>query len=109
MKNNFESESWAINEDMLLRIFEIQLQSLTAALQKQGIGLEIGEETKKMLACKGFTPKYGARQVAATIRTHLRRPISRMIVGNRLAGGQKLIVGTDEKGELSWTVRARED
>lgn len=93
-----------INETMLLKIFNIQLRSLEEALRKQGIELEIDEETRKMLAERGFTPKYGARQVAGTIRTHLRRPISRLIVGNKLTHGQKLTVGKDEKDELTWDI-----
>lgn len=93
-----------INETMLLKIFNIQLRSLEEALSKQGIELEIGEDTRKMLASRGFTPKYGARQIAGTIRTYLRRPISRLIVGNKLTHGQKLTVGKDEKDELTWTI-----
>ncbi|MDR1502898.1 MAG: ATP-dependent Clp protease ATP-binding subunit [Prevotella sp.] len=98
-----------INETMLLKIFNIQMRSLEDALSKQGIELKIDEETRIMLASKGFTPKYGARQIAGTIRTHLRRPISRMIVGNKLTHGQKLIVGKDEKNELTWEIRQEEE
>lgn len=93
-----------INESMLLKIFNIQLRSLEEALKKQGIELEIDEETRKMLANKGFTPQYGARQVAGTIRTFLRRPISRMIIGNKLASGCKLVVDKDERDELTWEI-----
>ena len=93
-----------INETMLLKIFNIQLQSLEEALKKQGIELEIEEDTRRMLAGKGFTPKYGARQIAGTIRTYLRRPISRMIVSNKLAYGNKLTIGKDEHNELIWDI-----
>lgn len=93
-----------INETMLLRILEIQMQSLTKTLRKQGIELEIEEQSKRMLATKGFTPKYGARQVAGNIRAYLRRPISRLIVSGKLRHGQKLKVGTDEKEELTWAI-----
>lgn len=91
-----------INEDMLLRIFNIQLKSLHAALEKQGIELIIDEETKKILANKGFTPKYGARQVAGVIRNYLRRPISRFIVGGQIGKGSKIKVSVNEEQELIW-------
>ncbi|MDR2475209.1 MAG: ATP-dependent Clp protease ATP-binding subunit [Bacteroidales bacterium] len=93
-----------INETMLLKIFNIQLKSIVEALKKQGIAIEIDEETKKMLAGRGFTPKYGARQVAGTIRTYLRRPISRLIVGGKLKAGNQLTVGCDENNELTWSI-----
>lgn len=94
-----------INETMLLKIFNIQLKGLIEVLSKQGIELEIDEDTRKMLAERGFTPKYGARQVAGTIRTHLRRPISRLIVGNKLAHGHKLVIGKNDKHELTWEIK----
>ncbi|NDV78474.1 ATP-dependent Clp protease ATP-binding subunit [Dysgonomonas sp. 511] len=93
-----------INETMLLKIFNIQLRSLEDALSKQGIELEVDDETRKMLSSRGFTPKYGARQIAGTIRTYLRRPISRLIVGNKLSHGQKLTVGKDGNDELTWDI-----
>lgn len=93
-----------IDETLLLPIFNIQLKSLEEALQKQEIELIMDDEIKKMLAAKNFTPKYGARQIAGTIRTHLRRPISRLIVSNKLLPGQQLIVGKDENNELTWSM-----
>ena len=93
-----------ISEEMLLLIFDIQLQSLKSALDKQGIELLIGEDTRRMLANKGFTPKYGARQVAGIIRNYLRRPISRLIIGGKAGKGQKLNVSMDENNELLWKI-----
>jgi ATP-dependent Clp protease ATP-binding subunit ClpA len=93
-----------INETMLLKIFDIQLKGVREALTKQGIEIEIDEDTKKMLAERGFTPKYGARQIAGTIRNYLRRPISRLIVGGKLGSGHRLIVGKDENNELTWSI-----
>lgn len=91
-----------INEDMLLRIFNIQLKSLDAALEKQGIELIIDEDTRRMLANRGFTPKYGARQVAGVIRNYLRRPISRFIVSGQITKGSRLKVTLNEEQELIW-------
>lgn len=94
-----------INENMLLQIFNIQLRSLHAALEKQGIGLEIDETTRRLLANKGFTPKYGARQVAGVIRNHLRRPISRFIISGKITKGHQLSVAVNEQQELIWNVK----
>lgn len=94
-----------INETMLLKIFNIQIKSLEAALNKQGIELIIDEATRKALAEKGFTPKYGARQIGGTIRTYLRRPISRMIVGNKVTHGNQIVAKMNENGEIEWEVK----
>jgi ATP-dependent Clp protease ATP-binding subunit ClpA len=91
-----------ISEEMLLQIFNIQMKSLYAPLERQGITLEIDEDTKRVLANKGFTPKYGARQVAGVIRNYLRRPISRFIIGGKVSKGGKLVVQLNENNELVW-------
>lgn len=93
-----------INENMLLQIFNIQLKGLHAALEKQGIELQIDEETSRVLASKGFTPKYGARQIAGVIRNQLRRPISRFIISGKAGKGDKLSVIINKNNELIWNV-----
>lgn len=94
-----------INEDMLIRIFDIQIKGVVGLLEKQGIGIEISDIAKRELAHKGFTPKYGARQVAGTIRNYIRRPISKMIIGGELATGNTVCIETDDKGEITWNVK----
>jgi len=94
-----------INENSLVRIFEIQLRGLLDALEKQGIEFDITDEAKKMLAKNGFTPKYGARQISGVIRNHLRRPISKYIISGQLQKGSKVSVGRmTEADELSWAL-----
>lgn len=94
-----------INEDMLIRIFEIQMKGVVELLNKQGIRIELSDEAKKKLAFRGFTPKYGARQVAGTIRNYIRRPISKMIIGGTIADGDTLTVDVAENGDIIWNVK----
>lgn len=94
-----------INEDMLIRIFDIQMKSVVALLDKQGIAIEISDDARRTLAHRGFTPKYGARQVAGTIRNYIRRPISKMIIGGELTAGNIVCVDQDASGEITWNVK----
>ena len=84
-----------INETMLVRIFEIQLKGVIALLEK----------AKNLLATRGFTPKYGARQVAGTIRNYIRRPISKMIVAGTLTAGNTVVVDVADNGDIDWNVK----
>ncbi|PAW92060.1 type VI secretion system ATPase ClpV [Mucilaginibacter sp. MD40] len=94
-----------ISEANVVKIFDIQLKSLTDALDKMGIGFDISEEAKSMLALGGFTPKYGARQLSGVIRNRLRRPISRYIISGELKKGHTISIGKDgEKEELTWAI-----
>ena len=93
-----------ISEEILLMIFDIQFNGLRKLLDRQGIAIEISDDARKLLAHKGFTPKYGARQVAGVIRNYLRRPISRLIIKEELSKGKILKVGLDEANELTWDI-----
>ena len=93
-----------ISEDILLMIFDIQFNGLRKLLDRQGIAIEISDDARKLLAHKGFTPKYGARQVAGVIRNYLRRPISCLIIKEELSKGKTLKVGLDEANELTWDI-----
>ena len=95
-----------ISEDILLKIFDIQFNGVKKLLDKQGISIIISDDARKMLAHKGFTPKYGARQVAGVIRNYLRRPISRLIIKEELCQGKTLEVGLDEQNELTLNIHS---
>ncbi|RZJ92910.1 MAG: hypothetical protein EOO60_06800, partial [Hymenobacter sp.] len=51
-----------------------------------------------------FTPKYGARPITGVIRSQLRRPISRLIIGGEARPGTVLSISKPAgEGELLWT------
>ncbi len=94
-----------ITEEMAVQIFNIQLRGLEDILKKKNIKLELTEDTRKLLALSGFTPKYGARQIGGTIRQQIRRPVSRMIVSGEVKPGSTVQLGHDEAQQLVWTVQ----
>jgi len=97
-----------ISEGNVVKIFDIQLRQLIQLLDKQAVALQLTEEAKKAIALKGFTPKYGARQLAAGIRNELRRPISKMLIAGELNRGDLLTVDWDEKEErLIWDIKQK--
>jgi len=92
-----------ISENNIVRIFEIQMKGLLEALDKQGVTFQISDEAKKYLAMNGFTPKYGARQIAGVIRNRLRRPISKYIIAGELNKGNTIKVDLQNE-ELQWAI-----
>lgn len=91
-----------ITEDMAVQIFNVQMQGLLTILKNKNIALTIAPETQKMLALKGFEPKYGARQIAGVIRQRVRRPISKMIVTGEINSGDTIQVEHNDIDELIW-------
>ncbi len=98
-----------ISEEVLLRIFDIQLQGIIQVLTKKGICIDISPEAKHMLAHKGFAPKYGARQISGVIRNYLRRPISKYLIGGELEKNSTLKVDVDENTELVWDISKHQE
>jgi ATP-dependent Clp protease ATP-binding subunit ClpA len=93
-----------IGESILMQIFEIQFQGFRKLLIAQNMDIELTDAAKKELAFKGFTPKYGARQVSGVVRNYLRRPISRMILSGELQSGDKLCGDLDNENNIKWNV-----
>lgn len=95
-----------ITDSILLSIFDIQFKSLLGALEEKGISIILNEEVRKKLAQKGFTAKYGARQISSVIRNYLRRPISRFIIGGKLNEGDTLIADMDADDTIIWSIQS---
>lgn len=93
-----------INDNMLLQIFNIRLNELSDLLERQQISIELTESARMLMATKDFNPKYGARQIAGTIRNQLRRPISRLIVSGEIGKGSVIRISTDKKKDLVWKI-----
>ncbi|PKQ62874.1 hypothetical protein BZG02_11820 [Labilibaculum filiforme] len=94
-----------ITKENITKIFNLQLKELTEALSQQEIELEINNKTREKLAEEGYSPQYGARPLRNIIRTRLRTPLSRMIIGNELQPGQKVIVTFDKNNTLKLKVK----
>lgn len=92
-----------ITEDMVQRILNIQLRSLHEALEKQGITLSITDKAKKKLGALGYAPQYGARPLAGVLRTYVRRPLSKKMIGGEIGSDQvKPVLDADEEGNFVW-------
>ncbi|MCF6349783.1 MAG: ATP-dependent Clp protease ATP-binding subunit [Flavobacteriaceae bacterium] len=91
-----------ITEDVVERIFKIQLKDLYKALEKLEITLEITDKAIAFLAQKGFTPKYGARPLRGVIRSDIRSPLSKLIISGKITKGAKITLDIDKKNNLKW-------
>ncbi|MBX2924968.1 MAG: ATP-dependent Clp protease ATP-binding subunit [Chitinophagaceae bacterium] len=93
-----------MTEAMVQNILRVQLKSLHAALEKQGIGLTITENAALHLSRKGFNPRYGARPLSNVIRSELRKPLSRKIISNEIRHGSKIILDVNNNEETVWLI-----
>ena len=85
-----------ITDKMLSSIFNIHLSSLCKQLEEQHIKLVIDQESKDHIAKIGFNPRYGARTIIGTIRSELRRPLSKLIISGQLKPSDTVTVRWEE-------------
>lgn len=88
----------ALTEEHLLKIVDIQLESLRKRLSERHIRLELTEEAKRHLVEVGYDPNYGARPLKRTIQKELETPLARRILGGEVREGQTVTVGFDFSG-----------
>lgn len=93
-----------IDEKNVVKIFDIHLKGLIKSLDDKGIRLDIDKSANEKLALSGYTPKYGARPIVGVIRNQLRRPLSRMIIANKLTKGSTVRLVMDENDSIVWKI-----
>jgi len=77
-----------LNEDVIRKIVDIQLNRVYKRLAEQNITLEVDQSVKDYLVKNGYVPEYGAR------------PINRIIKREILAGLSKYILEHSEENRL---------
>ncbi len=90
-----------ISNDIVIKIFDIQLQKLLDILKGKNIELKVTDKFKEKIALEDFDPRYGARPIKGKIRTFLQRPIARMIIAGELVDGDTVVADLDKKGEIT--------
>jgi ATP-dependent Clp protease ATP-binding subunit ClpB len=80
-------------------IVDIQLSGLNARLQRRGLGLEIRDDAKDLLAAVGFDPQFGARPLKRAIQKHLEDPLAQRLLAGEFLPGSTIVV-TARDGEV---------
>jgi ATP-dependent Clp protease ATP-binding subunit ClpA len=97
-----------IQQENVVKIFDIHLQHLLQLLKQQQISLEVSLAARQQLAAEGYSPLYGARPLKEVIRSRLRKPLSRMIIEGSLQPHTAVKLDIDKNGELQWDIVASE-
>lgn len=84
-------------EDFVL-IAEIIIGEMEEALLEKGISLTVTDEAKKFLADKGFSDKYGARELRRIIQQQVGNKIADLIISGKASFGTnvKVLVENEE-------------
>jgi ATP-dependent Clp protease ATP-binding subunit ClpC len=92
-------------------IVDLMIKRVTVQLEGLGIGLELTEAAKLLLADKGYDPTLGARPLRRAIQRMVEDPLSERLLWKEFRAGEHIIVDAEpdpETGDRVITFRAVE-
>ena len=92
------------NDEIALKIFDLQLEGLTDQLNQQQITLDICPQVRRHLALAGFSSGCATRRMKGVIRNQLRKPVYRMMLSGEVSPGATIRVHPDDEKDLKWEV-----
>lgn len=88
-----------LNADEIAQIVKLQLDLVIKRLRAQNITLTTDDKVTKLIADKGYDPKFGARPLKRVIQTDLLDELAMSIIAGKIKPGERLST-TVEKGKV---------
>ncbi len=82
----------SLNEDMMAKIVDLQIEQVKRKLVNQGLKLEITNNFKKYLSVVGFDATYGARPLKRMINELVMDEIALQIIEGKIKPGDRITV-----------------
>ncbi|MGK0275455.1 MAG: ATP-dependent Clp protease ATP-binding subunit ClpC [Ilumatobacter sp.] len=101
-----------LSKDEVLQMVDLQLIRLTGQLESQGLGIEVKQSAKELLAEVGYDPQLGGRPLRRAIQRHIEDSLSEKILYKEFSAGEIIVVDTeddpDREGKKKFTFTAVE-
>lgn len=94
-----------MDRDMATLILKKKLGQLSERLASKNVTIELSDEAFQLLLNKGFSPKYGAREMDRTIHSMLNPLLMREILFGSLRNGGKAEIITDKDSSNGLRIR----
>jgi ATP-dependent Clp protease ATP-binding subunit ClpC len=90
-----------LTKEEVTQIVDLMVARVQRQLEGQGLGLELTQEAKYLLADKGYDPQLGARPLRRAIQRMVEDPVSEKLLLKELRAGEIVVVDVeeDENGE----------
>ncbi|HEV3226241.1 MAG TPA: ATP-dependent Clp protease ATP-binding subunit [Acidimicrobiales bacterium] len=102
-----------LSKDEVIQIVDLMMRRVGLQLEGQGIGIELTQDAKQLLADRGYDPTLGARPLRRAIQRLVEDPLSERLLYKEFRAGEIIIVDADldpesEKGEKTIVFRSVE-
>jgi ATP-dependent Clp protease ATP-binding subunit ClpB len=91
-----------LSREQLGEIVELQLRRLRDRLAERGLGLELTDEAKELVAEAGWDPTYGARPLKRALQRLVENPLALRLLEGEFVEGDTVRVEA-QNGELAFT------
>ena len=82
--------------DEVMQMVDLMTKRLSGQLESQGLGIELTENAKQLLATKGYDPQLGARPLRRAIQRMVEDVLSEKILYKEFHAGQIIVVDTED-------------
>jgi ATP-dependent Clp protease ATP-binding subunit ClpC len=83
----------------VMQMVDLMTKRLTGQLEGQGLGIELTQSAKELLAVKGYDPQLGARPLRRAIQRMIEDVLSEKILYKEFQAGQIIVVDTEDDPE----------
>jgi len=96
----------------VLQMVDMQMERLVKQLEGQGLGIELKQDAKELLADRGYDPTLGGRPLRRAIQRHIEDSLSEKILYKEFSAGEIIVVDVeddpDKVGDKRFTFTAVE-
>ena len=96
----------------VVQMVDLMSKRLTSQLEGLGLGFELTEAAKNLLAKRGYDPQLGARPLRRALQRFIEDPLSEKLLLKEFHAGEIIVVGVEEdpdkKDEQRFTFKAVE-
>jgi len=84
-----------LTKEEVTQIVDLMIMRVQRQLEGQGLGLELTQEAKLLLADKGYDPQLGARPLRRAIQRQIEDPISERMLMKEFRAGEIIVVDVE--------------
>jgi ATP-dependent Clp protease ATP-binding subunit ClpC len=83
----------------VVQMVDLMSKRVTSQLEGLGLGLELTQPAKELLAKRGYDPQLGARPLRRALQRLIEDPLSEKLLNKDFSAGQIIVVGTEPDPE----------
>ncbi len=87
------------SRNAVMQMVDLMTKRLTGQLENQGLGIELTQSAKELLAEKGYDPQLGARPLRRAIQRMIEDVLSEKILYKEFHAGEIIVVDTEDDPE----------